>query len=60
MLHNTIQAGSGERAAACPYCDNEELTEGDYCMICGLRLPKQLLAAQREEVGHALQEDPGQ
>lgn len=35
MLYKGIRLNSKCKAVICPHCDNEEVTPGDYCMICG-------------------------
>lgn len=35
MLYKSIRINENGKALVCPHCDNEELTPGDFCMICG-------------------------
>lgn len=35
MFYQPIPTDESGKAAVCPHCDNEDLTTGDYCMICG-------------------------
>lgn len=38
MLYKKIRVNENGKALVCPHCDNEELTQGDYCMICGCNI----------------------
>lgn len=63
MLLRTIRVRTDGTLIACPHCDNEELTSGNYCMICGSDLTKAKrqheqtgqVAISREERGDDLQ-----
>ena len=35
MVYKAIKTTENGKALACPHCDNEELTHGDFCIICG-------------------------
>jgi rRNA maturation endonuclease Nob1 len=35
MYYKSIKLSENGKAVVCPHCDNEELTFGEYCMICG-------------------------
>lgn len=35
MIYKSIRVDEYGKAVVCPNCDNEELSLGDYCMICG-------------------------
>lgn len=38
MKYRTIDLNENGKAIVCPHCENEELTQGDYCKICGCDL----------------------
>lgn len=35
MIYRSILLNEYGKAIVCPHCENEELTLGDYCKICG-------------------------
>lgn len=35
MIYKAIRTTENGKALVCPHCDNEELTQGDFCIICG-------------------------
>jgi len=35
MRYPAITLNENGKALVCPHCDNEELTPGDFCIICG-------------------------
>ncbi len=35
MRYQNIELNEYSKALVCPHCENEELTQGDYCKICG-------------------------
>lgn len=35
MLYKKIKLNENGKALVCPHCNNEEVTPGDYCVICG-------------------------
>jgi RNA polymerase subunit RPABC4/transcription elongation factor Spt4 len=35
MYYKSIKLSENGKAVICPHCDNEELTFGEFCMICG-------------------------
>lgn len=35
MVYKDIKVNENGKALVCPHCENEELTPGDYCKICG-------------------------
>jgi len=35
MKYKHIDLNENGKALVCPHCENEELTQGDYCKICG-------------------------
>lgn len=38
MLYKAIRLSENGKAVVCPHCDNEELTSGEFCMICGCNI----------------------
>jgi len=35
MIYKNIRVNENGKALTCPHCENEELSVGDYCKICG-------------------------
>lgn len=35
MVYRKIRLNENGKAVVCPHCGNEELTPGDFCVICG-------------------------
>lgn len=35
MIYKSIKVNENGKALVCPHCDNEELAQGEYCIICG-------------------------
>lgn len=35
MIYKKIKLNENGKAVLCPHCSNEELTPGDFCIICG-------------------------
>ena len=35
MRYPAIKLNENGKALVCPHCENEELTPGDFCIICG-------------------------
>ena len=35
MLYKSTKLNEYGKALTCPHCDNDELTPGEFCMICG-------------------------
>ncbi|MDR2931989.1 MAG: hypothetical protein LBV27_02670 [Oscillospiraceae bacterium] len=50
MVYKRIRLNENGKAIICPHCSNEELTPGDYCMICGSEIVNHCADMRDDEV----------
>lgn len=50
MIYKAIMLNENGKALVCPHCENEELTPGNYCKICGSDIINRCADMQDPEV----------